>query len=116
MTGVKITLPNGKEHIQPTGLFINNEFVKAKSEKAFSAIDPATSKVICQVEEAGEQDVDIAVKAARAAFEGAWSELIPTERGNLLIKLAELIEEDAEKLAAVEALNGGKIGHSSSHC
>ena len=110
MTSVKITLPNGKEYTQPTGLFINNEFVKAKSGKTFDAINPATSKVICSIEEAGNEDVDIAVAAARSAFEGPLGELTPAERGRLLVKLADLIEENAEMLAAVESLNGGKVG------
>ena len=109
MTSVKITLPSGKEYTQPTGLFINNEFVKAKSGKKFETINPATSKVICSVEEASDEDVDIAVAAARKAFEGVWAEVTPTERGKLLTKFAELIEENAEMLGAVEAMNGGKV-------
>jgi aldehyde dehydrogenase (NAD+) len=108
MTFAKITLPSGKEHTQPTGLFIDNEFVKAKSGKTFDAINPATSKVICAVQEAGDEDVDIAVSAARTAFDGDWGDLEPLERGKLLIKFAELIEEEAEILAAVESMNGGK--------
>ena len=83
--------------------------MKAKSGKTFDTIDPATNKVICSVQEAGDEDVDIAVAAARTAFDGAWSELTPNERGKLLIKFAELIEEDAETLAAVESFNGGKV-------
>src|SRR5277367_2359690 len=109
MTSANITLPSGKKYTQPTGLFINNEFIKAKSGKTFEAINPATSKSVCEVQEAGDEDVDIAIAAARAAFDGAWGELTPTERGKLLIKFAELIEEDAETLAAVESMNGGKV-------
>jgi aldehyde dehydrogenase (NAD+) len=109
MTTTKIPLPSGKEYTQPTGLFINNEFVKAKSGKTFEAINPATSKAICDVEEASDEDVDIAVAAARTAFDGEWGDLEPLERGKLLIKFAELIEEEAETLAAVESMNGGKV-------
>jgi len=109
MTSVKLTLPSGKEYVQPTGLFINNEFIKAKSGKTFDAINPATSKAICEVQEASEEDVDVAVKAARAAFEGAWGESVPSERGKFLMKLADLIEEEAETLGAVESMNGGKV-------
>ena len=109
MTSASITPPSGKKYTQPTGLFINNEFVKAKSGKVFEAINPATSKSVCEVQEAGDEDVDIAIAAARAAFNGAWGELTPTERGKCLIKFAELIEEDAEMLAAVESMNGGKV-------
>jgi aldehyde dehydrogenase (NAD+) len=109
MTSVKLTLPSGKEYTQPTGLFINNDFVKAKSGETFDAINPATSKVICPVQEASDEDVDIAVSAARTAFDGEWAELTPAERGKLLVKFAELIEEEAELLAAVESMNGGKV-------
>lgn len=109
MTSVKVKLPSGTEYVQPTGLFINNEFIKAKSGRQFEAINPATSKVICSVQEAGDEDVDAAVAAARKAFEGDWADITPTERGKLLIKLAELIEENAELLGSVEALNGGKV-------
>jgi aldehyde dehydrogenase (NAD+) len=109
MTSTKITLPSGKEYTQPTGLFIDNEFVKAKSGKTFEAINPATSKAICAVEEASDEDVNIAVAAARTAFDGEWGDLEPLERGKLLIKFAELIEEEAETLAAVESMNGGKV-------
>jgi aldehyde dehydrogenase (NAD+) len=109
MTSAKITLPNGKQYAQPTGLFINNQFVKAKSGKTFEAINPATNKSVCQVQEAGDEDVDIAIAAARAAFDGAWGELTPTERGKCLIKFAELIEENADMLGAVESMNGGKV-------
>jgi aldehyde dehydrogenase (NAD+) len=109
MTSVKLTLPSGKKYTQPTGLFINNDFVKAKSGKTFDAINPATSKAICPVQEASDEDVDIAVSAARTAFDGEWAELTPAERGKLLVKFAELIEEEAELLAAVESMNGGKV-------
>lgn len=54
------------------------------------------------------KDVDIAVKAARAAFEGPWSKVDPTERGRLLCKLADLFEKNALLLASVEALDNGK--------
>ena len=109
MTSVKLTLPSGKQYTQPTGLFINNEFVKAKSGKTFDAINPATSKAICAVQEAGDEDVDVAVSAARTAFDGDWADVLPAERGKMLIRFAELIEEEAELLAAVEAMNGGKV-------
>ena len=109
MTSVRITLPNGKEYTQPTGLFIGNEFIKAKSGKQFEAINPATSKIICSVQEAGDDDVDFAVAVARKAFEGIWADVTPTERGRMLVKFADLIEENAELLGAVEAMNGGKV-------
>uniref|UniRef100_A0A8H7K6P6 Aldehyde dehydrogenase n=1 Tax=Bionectria ochroleuca TaxID=29856 RepID=A0A8H7K6P6_BIOOC len=93
---------------QPLALFINNEFVKGFESKTFETINPTTEKVITAVHEATAQDVDIAVKAARAAFEGAWRQTTPTDRGRLLVRLADLFERDVEILAAIEALDNGK--------
>src|ERR1700737_4003238 len=101
MTSVNLTLPSGKQYTQPTGLFINNEFVKAKSGKTFDTVNPATSKVICAVQEAGDEDVDAAVKAARAAYEGEWADLEPEDRGKLLKKLAALFKPILELLGVV---------------
>jgi aldehyde dehydrogenase (NAD+) len=64
--------------------------------------------VICSVAEATEKDVDIAVAAARKAFEGTWRKITPQDRSILLIKLAEICEKNAETLAAVESLDNGK--------
>lgn len=88
--------------------FINNEFVKAVDGKTFDVINPSTEEVICSVQEATEKDVDIAVAAARKAFNGPWRKETPENRGKLLVKLADLFLENAELLAAVEALDNGK--------
>lgn len=88
--------------------FINNEFVEGVEKKTFEVINPATEEVICSVHEATEADVDIAVKAARDAFEGPWRQVTPQQRGNLLLKLADLIEKNLELLASVESLDNGK--------
>ena len=64
-TSIELTLPNGTRYSQPTGLFINNEYVKAKSGRTFASVDPATGKDICSVHEADESDIDAAVVAAR---------------------------------------------------
>ncbi|EPS32996.1 Aldehyde dehydrogenase [Penicillium oxalicum] len=93
---------------QPLGLFINNEFIKGVEGKTFETINPTTEKVITAVHEATEKDVDIAVKAAREAFEGAWHHVTPSDRGRMLTKLADLFERDMETLAAIEALDNGK--------
>jgi aldehyde dehydrogenase (NAD+) len=93
---------------QPLGLFINNEFVKGVEGKTFETINPTDEKVITAVHEATEQDVDIAVKAARTAFEGDWHNLTPSNRGRMLTKLADLFERDIEILASIEALDNGK--------
>ena len=88
--------------------FINNEFVKAQDGKTFEVINPSTEEVICSVQEATEKDVDIAVAAARKAFNGPWRKETPENRGKLLVKLADLFEKNADLLASVEALDNGK--------
>ncbi|KAL2853999.1 aldehyde dehydrogenase [Aspergillus pseudodeflectus] len=93
---------------QPLGLFINNEFVKGAEGKTFEVINPTNEKVITSVHEATEKDVDAAVAAARAAFEGAWRQVTPSERGRYLNKLADLMERDIDTLAAIESLDNGK--------
>lgn len=102
-----ITLPNGKSYQQPTGLFINNEFVKSQDGKRFPVENPSTEKHIAEVYEAGEADVELAVEAAEAAFED-WGFGDSTHRGRLLNDLADKIEEHAETLASIESLNNGK--------
>ncbi|KAJ5120936.1 Aldehyde dehydrogenase C-terminal [Penicillium bovifimosum] len=93
---------------QPLGLFINNEFVKSVDGKTFETVNPTDEKVITSVYEATEKDVDIAVKAAREALEGAWKKVTPSDRGRMLTKLADLFERDMEILASIEALDNGK--------
>jgi hypothetical protein len=88
--------------------FINGEFVKGKDGKTFETINPSTEKPICSVHEATEKDVDIAVAAARKAFEGPWSKVTPSARGQMLMKLADLMDEHVETLAAIETLDNGK--------
>ncbi|KAF1956313.1 aldehyde dehydrogenase [Byssothecium circinans] len=106
---IKLKTPHTGEYDQPTGLFINNEWVKGVDGKTFEVINPTDESVICSVHEATEKDVDIAVSAARKAFNGDWRHKItPGERGKMLIRLAELWEENVDLLAAVEALDNGK--------
>src|SRR3981189_968287 len=88
--------------------FINQQWGKSVAGKTFEVINPSTEKVICSVHEATEKDVDIAVAAARKAFETTWRKVTPEQRGKLLVKLSELIEKNADLLAAVEALDNGK--------
>jgi len=105
---IQLETPTSGKYDQPTGLFINNEFVKAADGKTFEVINPATEKVICSVQEGTEKDIDIAVSAARKAFEGPWRKETPENRGKLLVKLANLFEENLDLLASVEALDNGK--------
>ncbi len=90
-------------------LFIGGKWQDAVSNKTFPTINPATGEVICQVAEGDKADVDLAVKAARKAFEsGPWPKMSAAERGRLLNKLADAIEEHKEELAALESLDNGK--------
>ncbi|EXA31723.1 hypothetical protein FOQG_15844 [Fusarium oxysporum f. sp. raphani 54005] len=88
-------------------LFINGEFVTSKSRKTFSGIYPTTEKVSAQVFEAGPEDVDDAVAAAKAAFP-AWSELGALERAKYLFKLADALEKHLSELGYVDAITMGK--------
>jgi acyl-CoA reductase-like NAD-dependent aldehyde dehydrogenase len=96
--------------IKYTQLFINNEFVNSLSGKTFPTYNPATEEEIAQVQEANEADVDLAVKAARKAFEigSAWRSMDPSARGLLINKFAQLWRRDEELLAKLETLNCGK--------
>ncbi|MFQ5805009.1 MAG: aldehyde dehydrogenase family protein [Phycisphaerae bacterium] len=95
--------------IGPTKLLINGEWHDAASGKTFETVNPATENVIARVAEADAPDVDLAVRAARRAFdEGPWSRMSATERGRLLYRLADLIEANQEDLAALETLDNGK--------
>jgi aldehyde dehydrogenase (NAD+) len=105
---VELKTPVAGAFQQPTGLFINNEFVEGVEKKTFEVINPATEEVICSVHEATEKDVDVAVAVARKAFEGPWRRTTPAQRGMHLMKLADLCEKNTDLLAAVESLDNGK--------
>lgn len=106
---VELTAPNGKTWSQPLGLFINNEFVKSSNEQKLASINPATEEEICSVYAATADDIDAAVSAARKAFKApTWKSLSGTERGALMRKLADLVEQNAEILATIETLDNGK--------
>ena len=106
---VTATRPENKVKIGPTQLLINNKWVESASGKRFETINPSTGEVICDVAEADAADVDKAVIAARNAFnQGDWPKLSATQRGQLLYKLADLIEANIEELARLETLDNGK--------
>jgi acyl-CoA reductase-like NAD-dependent aldehyde dehydrogenase len=92
----------------PHRLLIGEEWVESASGETFETVDPATGEVICAVAKAGSEDVDRAVGAAQAALDGAWGELPASGRERLMHKLADLIEENAQELAELEALDNGK--------
>jgi gamma-glutamyl-gamma-aminobutyraldehyde dehydrogenase len=92
-----------------TQAFIDGKFVDALDGATFESLAPATGQVIAKVAACGDADVDRAVAAARAAFEGgSWSRLSPTERKAVLLKFADLIEANSAELATTEAIDGGK--------
>src|SRR5580658_6013189 len=94
---------------KPQPMFIAGKWVQSASGKTFPTLNPATGETICQVAEGDKPDVDQAVKAARKAFEdGPWPRMNASDRGQLLHKLADLIEEHAGELAALESLDNGK--------
>jgi aldehyde dehydrogenase (NAD+) len=95
--------------VKATRLLINNRWVNSESGKTFATINPATGDEIAQVAEADSADVDRAVRAARAAFDGgAWRKISAAERGRMLNRLADLIEQNADELALLESLDNGK--------
>jgi len=95
--------------VRLTRLLINNEWVEPSDGGTFETYNPATGKALAKVAAASAKDVDKAVKAARKALEsGPWGKMDAAERGRLLFKLADLIEKQAEELAALESLNCGK--------
>jgi aldehyde dehydrogenase (NAD+) len=90
-------------------LFINGKWQDSISGKSFETINPSTGKVICNVAEGDKADIDLAVAAARKQFEsGPWSKMNASDRGRLLYKLADLVEQHQEELAALESLDNGK--------
>ncbi|WP_198521910.1 aldehyde dehydrogenase family protein [Sagittula sp. P11] len=91
------------------GLYIGGEWVKSLSEETIDIVDPATGGVIAKSAAAGSADVDKAVAAARAAFDsGPWAEMTGMQRGRLISKFAEKLEELADELAEIEAIDCGK--------
>lgn len=97
-------------NVNHTQLFINNEWVNAQSGKTFETLNPATKQVIANIAEGDAADVELAVSAAKKAFElgSEWRTMDAADRGNLLYKLANKIEENQEYLAKLEALDNGK--------
>lgn len=94
---------------QPKKLLIDGQWVEAASGKTFPVIDPSTNQEVGRVAEGDKADVDKAAKAARRAFEsGEWPRLRPVQRERLLMKLADLVEANADELAQLESLDNGK--------
>ena len=93
----------------PRKMFIDGKWVEAASGKTFPTYNPATGEVLAQIAEGDREDIDRAVKAARRAFEsGPWHEMTASQRGRIIWKLGDLIEEHLEEFAQLESLDNGK--------
>lgn len=96
-------------HSLQTKMLIDGKWRESTSGKTFETINPATEDVIAQVAEGDKADIDLAVKAARKAFDsGPWSRTDARDRGRMLYKLADLIEQHFDELAELEVLDNGK--------
>ncbi|HRA53753.1 MAG: aldehyde dehydrogenase [Tabrizicola sp.] len=96
--------------LSPEGrCFINGAYVDSASGATLESVDPATGRVLGLIADGGVEDVDLAVKAARQAFDsGVWSQMSPSDRGRCLIRFADLVEKHAQELALLETLDVGK--------
>lgn len=94
---------------EPRKLFIGGRFVEARSGKRFDVINPATGERLTQVAEAGPEDVDAAVQAAKRAFaDPGWRRMHPSDREKLLLRIADGLDEWTKEIGTVECLNNGK--------
>jgi aldehyde dehydrogenase (NAD+) len=104
-----VTEKIARPQVRQAECFIGGKWVPSISGKTFDTIHPATEEVIAQVAEGDSKDVDLAVDAARAQFDGGeWSRLDARDRGRLMVKFADLLEAEADELAALETLDNGK--------
>ncbi len=93
----------------PRQLFINGQWADAASGKTFETPNPATGETLARIAEGDAEDINRAVRAARAAFEdGPWSRMTPSERGRIIWKIGDLILEHVDELAQLESLDNGK--------
>src|ERR1700735_3121105 len=90
------------------GLFVGGEFVPPATDQYFATLNPATEEPLAEVAQAGEEDVDRAVPAARAAYEGPWGATAGRDRAKYLYRIARVIQERAREFAVLESLDNGK--------
>ena len=103
--------PESTDHIKVDdeyGLFIGGEFVEPAEGHYFETVNPATEQTLSSVALASETDVDRAVKAARKAYNGAWSKMSAADRGKYIFRIARIMQERAREFATIESLDGGK--------
>lgn len=94
---------------RPLKMLVDGKWCDSLSGERREVIDPATGLEVTSVPAGGRADIDLAVSAARAAFEGEWSKLVPSARERLLLRLAELVEQHADELAKLETIDNGKL-------
>jgi aldehyde dehydrogenase (NAD+) len=99
---------NDAAKLPPTELFIGGEWSEAAEGRRFSTVNPATEQSICEVAGASAEDVERAVQAAREALNGDWGKLPARERGRLLWRIADAMEERVDEFALLETLDNGK--------
>ena len=92
----------------PRQLFINGQFVDAASGRTFETPNPATGETLAHVAEGDAEDINRAVSAARAAFDGPWSRMTPSERSRIIWRIGDLLLEHIEEFAQLESLDNGK--------
>jgi aldehyde dehydrogenase (NAD+) len=90
------------------GLFIDGDFGEPAEGGSFKSISPATEEVLAEVAEASEADVDLAVRAARRAYQRTWSRMGGRDRGKYLFRIARILQERSRELAVLESLDNGK--------
>ncbi len=113
MTETAIPLPALLQDKKAKRLLIDNQWVASLSGQTFETHDPATGELLAHVATGSAEDVDLAVAAARRAFEGPWSQFKPFERQQLLLRLADLVDQHFEDLAVIESLDMGAPIHRS---
>ena len=98
-----------KTEVKEIGLYINGKYVEARDQGTFKVTNPATQEIIARVSEATEEDVDLACRTAREAFEnGPWRTMSVKERSDKLRRMAEIILERREEIATYDAMDVGK--------
>lgn len=99
---------NKREISVPTQMFVNGQFMDGEGRKTLDIINPTTEELLCKVAFASKNDVDTAVKSAHKAFQ-SWKLMPARQRGQLMMKLADLMEQHKEELATIEAVDSGAV-------